>query len=323
MEKKIDVLHNLGFELKNISNEIKNNIFLRNNWFTIENVNFSLDYWSKTLEKKNVKKWVSNYIFDTRDKNLGIICAGNIPLVGLHDVICGYLSGYNLKIKLSSQDDILMKIVIEYLINNRSEEKIQIVDFLKDIDLVIATGSNNTFRYFEYYFRDICSILRKNRTSIAILNGEEKDEELGGFADDFFTYFGRGCRNISKVFLPKGYDLDKIFRAFYRYSYIDNNNKYKNNYDYNRAMYILEKIPFLENGFFMMKEDESLFSPISVLYYQYYNDISEVKDFIKKNEQNIQCIVSNILDGSVNFGESQTPKIYDYADNSDTLAFLK
>ena len=224
--------------------------------------------------------------------------AGNIPLVGFHDFLSVVISGNKALVKLSSDDKFLLPAVIEllFLIEPRFKDLIEIKPFIvKDMDAVIATGSNNSSRYFKEYFADKPHIIRKNRTSIAVLNGSETDEELKDLSDDVFTYFGLGCRNVSKVFLPKAYDLNKLFNAFFHHQEIVENNKYGNNYDYNKAVYLMNQDALLENGFMLLKEDEGLFSPISVLFYQYYDDVNEVARFIDVYEEDIQCVVGKKL----------------------------
>ena len=250
--------------------------------------------------------------------------AGNIPLVGFHDFLSVLILGHRVIIKMSSSDNVLIKMIIEQLLNLAPEfyGKIAFVDNLKDnkFDAVIATGSDNSAKYFQYYFKNIKQIIRKNRRSIAIIEGTESNLQLKGLADDIFSYFGLGCRNISKVFIKNGYDLDKLFEVFYPYKEIIEHKKYRNNYDYNKAVFLMGKNQLIENGFLLMKKDKSLQSPVAMLYYEYYDQISTVERYIEENVDQLQCIVSK---KNTSFGSAQYPSLLDYADGIDTIEFLK
>jgi hypothetical protein len=225
---------------------------------------------------------------------------------------------------MSSSDNVLIKMIIEQLLNLAPEffGKIAFVDNLKDnkFDAVIATGSDNSAKYFQYYFKNIKQIIRKNRRSIAIIEGTESNLQLKGLADDVFAYFGLGCRNISKVFIQNGCDLDKLFDVFYPYKEIIEHKKYRNNYDYNKAVFLMGKNQLIENGFLLMKEDKLLQSPVAMLYYEYYDQISTVERFIEENADQLQCIVSK---KNTSFGSAQCPSLWDYADGIDTIEFLR
>ncbi|MDB4212792.1 acyl-CoA reductase [Flavobacteriaceae bacterium] len=294
-----------------------------NSWFTDENIKINLTYWSKKLIKTNLNQWLSKYnLKDTSRKNIAIIMAGNIPLVGFHDFICVFLAGHNSIIKLSSNDKYLIPFLLN-LVKFPSDKVVYLDGMLKDYDAVIATGSDNTSRYFEYYFKNKQSIIRKNRNSIAILDGNETDEELKSLSHDILTYFGLGCRSVSKLYVPKGYNFDSFFNSIFAYKDLINNHKYANNYDYNKAIYLMSEYKFLDNGFFMIKEGNEMHSPISTINYEYYDNISHLSEKIKQQEENIQCIVSNIkFEGRIDFGETQNPSLNQYADNIDVMNFL-
>lgn len=304
-----------------------------NGWFTLENVLFSLEQWSDALTRENLQKWISRYDFDqVESKTVGIIMAGNIPLVGFHDFISVLLSGHKVLVKQSSNDKLLLPVITDYLkaIAPEWSEKIEILPDSADsaskmtnYDAVIATGSNNTARYFEYYFSGKPSIIRKNRNSVAVLTGEESSEELSALAEDIFRYYGLGCRNVSKLYVPKNYDFNAFFEAIYHWNPIINQAKYANNYDYNKAVYLMSQFQLLENGFLILKEDRSLSSPIATLFYERYEDLEAVKKELNSRKEEIQCVVGkNILEQEVSFGQTQQPHLWDYADNVDTLAFL-
>jgi hypothetical protein len=295
----------------------------KNPWFTDANIKVNLTYWSKKLTKHNLNKWLSKYnLNNTSRKNIAIIMAGNIPLVGFHDFICVFLSGHNSIIKLSNNDNCIIPFLTD-LMKLPSERIVYSDSFLKDYDGVIATGSDNTSRYFDYYFKNKRSIIRKNRNSIAILNGEESDDDLKSLSQDIFTYFGLGCRNVSKLYVPKNYNFDLFFNSIFCYKELINNHKYANNYDYNKAIYLMSEYKFLDNGFFIVKEGNEMHSPISTINFEYYDNVSILKEKINLEDDNIQCIVSNIeFKGKVNFGETQNPSLNQYADNIDVMRFL-
>lgn len=297
-----------------------------NPWFTKKNIHNVLKYWANKLNDKSLIEWTNKYNFHKTDSSVAIIMAGNFPLAGFHDFICVLLSGNKLIVKPSSDDKILICFFIDFLKDSFSELKDYIFiseGKLSDFEMVIATGSNNTFNYFEYYFRDKKSILRKNRNSIAILDGKETKVQLTSLARDIFQYFGLGCRNVSKIFIPVGYDLMKLKNYFKEFEDIIYHNKYSNNYNYHKTIKIMNNEKFIDNGYFMLVESDEFSPPISVVNYQYYSDIKEVQEIIEENQDRLQCVVSHCnIKKIVEFGETQNPKLYDYADNIDTFNFL-
>ncbi len=305
--------------------ELVDSVHSENGWFTRDSVIFVYRAWVNALEKGKVEKWLSNYSLERNDNSkVGVIMAGNLPMVGLHDALSVIVSGNVLHAKLSSKDRSLMMLilnVIQKLIPN--PEQVQIVEQLKDVESLIATGSDNSARYFDYYFKDKKRVIRKNRTSIAVLEGNESEEELKGLSHDIFRHFGLGCRNVTKLYLPKGYDLDHVFKALFHYQEIANHNKYANNYDYNKAVYLLNKIKLIENGFLLMKEDEGIHSPVGALFYEFYETLDDVKRIIENRKDELQCVVSKAaLPQRVSFGMAQSPELWDYADGIDTIDFL-
>ena len=251
--------------------------------------------------------------------------AGNIPLVGFHDFLSVLLIGDHFVGKLSSNDNILLPFLAEELINIQPEFSNRI-EFTKDrlpqFDKVIATGSNNTARYFEYYFKDKPHIIRKNRNSVAVLQGNETNEQLKALGEDIFQYFGLGCRNVSKLFVPKGYNFDVFFEAMYAYRDVINHHKYANNYDYNKAVYLMSSVKLLDNAFLLLKEDLNFSSPIGTLFYEFYSDEVQLQNRVKQEEENIQCIVGTHKFSEVDFGKAQHPELTEYADGVDTIKFL-
>ena len=325
IEKKEDIQYNdLFFD------GFKHQIKLakeHNGWFTTNNIAFALNGWAESLTEINLNKWLDNYSIDiSQSKKVAIIMAGNIPLVGFHDFLSVLISGHSVLVKQSSNDKHLLPFLAKYLEYVEPGFKGQIEfteEKLQNFDAVIATGSNNTARYFEYYFKQKPSIIRKNRNSVAVLNGNETSEELQGLSEDIFRYYGLGCRNVSKLFVPKGYNFDAFFNAMYPWNQIINENKYANNYDYNKAVYLMSEFDMLENGFLMIKEDESYASPIATIFYEYYNSNEALKEKLNTDKENIQCVVSNnLFDDEIVFGKTQKPQLWDYADNVDIIEFL-
>jgi hypothetical protein len=293
-----------------------------NPWFTEKNIKSSMKGLAVLLEEAELKAFANNYSYTNQPKKIALIMAGNIPLVGFHDLICVLLSGNNAICKLSSQDSRIPLFVIRLLIemDERLNEKIQlVVGPLKDFDAVIATGSNNTIAQFETYFRKYPHIFRRNRTSIAVLTGEESKDELTALGDDCFLYFGMGCRNVSKIFIPKDFNTDRLFEAFLQHSDLINHHKYGNNYDYNRTIFLMNSIPFLDNNCFMLKEDKGLHAPLSVIYYERYENLADAVTFIQTHRSELQVIVGK---EHTPFGVAQTPKIDDFADDIDTMLWL-
>lgn len=310
--------------------EAVNLAMLDNHWFTPDSVSYSLRALAEMLQQKALDKWLQNYtIPENNDKarSVGVVTAGNIPLVGFHDFLCVMVSGHHFIGKLSSRDDHLLKALAGILVQILPElsTRIRFTDnLLKDYEAVIATGSNNSARHFEYYFRNVPHIIRKNRNGIALLDGSENPDELRSLADDIFRYFGLGCRNVSKIYVPMNYDFDPFFRALEGWKEIRNHHHYVNNYEYNRAIFLVNQVPHLDNGFLLVREERMLPSPVAVLHYEKYPSVQQLSDELKKREQEIQCIVS--LQGKpwcgIPFGTSQNPGPADYADGVDTLAFL-
>ena len=297
-----------------------------NSWFTDDNVLFAIENWSKLLTPENLKKWVSKYdITNKPSKKIAVIMAGNIPLVGFHDFLTVLISGHTLIAKQSSNDKFLLPMIAKYLehVEPEFKGKINFTEKLENFDAVIATGSNNTARYFDYYFGKYPHIIRKNRNAVAVLTGNETKEELEKLGNDIFRYYGLGCRNVAKIFIPKNYNFDNFFRAIYKFKDVLNYEKYENNYTYNKAVYLMSLFKLQENGFLMLKEDKSYSSPISSLFYEYYTNLEQLKTKLITEKENIQVIVSNInINESVRFGETQKPQLHQYADGVDTLNFL-
>lgn len=320
--------NNLESLEKNKFDKAINESILHNSFFSKKNILKSLLSWSNVLTKKSIDDFLSNYLIKNkkREKKIAIIMAGNIPLVGFHDFFCVIISGNFAVIKLSSKDSHLFKFILSFLVkeNPDFDTKFDVVESKLEIfDAVIATGNNISANQFELYFKKYPKIIRKNRHSIAILNGNETKKEIELLANDIFYYYGLGCRNVSKIFIPNNYNLDILFKSFVLWNEVINKNSYSNNYNYYRAIYLLNKEVFFDNGFVLLKESEKIGSPVGTIYFEYYKSDNQIKEMIKKNNEKIQCIVSNNnYPKTIKFGETQMPNLNDFADDIDTFNFL-
>lgn len=303
--------------------ELVERVHVFNPWFTPNFVRLSFLGIASWLTTDKLSKWLDNYTYSSHPKRVGLIMAGNIPLVGFHDFLCVLMSGHIAVCKFSSNDNKLWPELLKVLttIDNRVSERFEVKEYkLGDIDAIIATGSDNSSRYFEYYFSKYPHIIRKNRNSIAVIDGTESLEDFEKLGDDVFTYFGLGCRNVSQLFIPESFDLNLFFKGVYKYNeIIMNHHKYINNFDYNRAIYLLNQEDVLENGFALLRFSDSLSSPLSVINCHRYKNKGEVEEFIAKHEDSIQVVIGKDY---LPFGSSQTPTLVDYADNVDTMVFL-
>jgi hypothetical protein len=330
--KSIDAFAQLGQYLLNPDEQLQaiiNTEQQHNPWFTPLNVSRAVNSIGQMLNKTNLSNWLSRYDLPNNDpKKVGLILAGNIPLVGFHDVLCVLISGKIALIKASAQDARLINHLLKKLteIEPAFTGKYSFVDRLEKFDAVIATGSDNTSRYFEYYFSKVPHIIRKNRNSLAVLTGQETEAHICELGHDIFDYYGLGCRNVSKLLVPKDYDFTYFFESIQPYYVIADHHKYHNNYDYNKSIYLVNGDKHLDNGFLLLKEDSKWVSPLAVLYYEYYNDIKSAEEIINSVSDKLQCIVSAIplktQTQVVDFGMSQQPGLWDYADSIDTMDFL-
>jgi hypothetical protein len=330
--QRVEAFINLGKFINSAENEelIQDWVELansRNNWFTPENVRKSLQsIVQEFLNPEKLQKWAAYYMEPSASKKVGVVMAGNIPAVGFQDALCVLVSGHTLLVKPSSDDQVLISAFLNQLISIEPgfAPYIRFVERLNEADAYIATGSDNTARYFHYYFAKKPNIIRRNRTSVAVLTGDETADELAGLGRDVLQYYGLGCRNVSKLFVPAGYDFTKFYEEIEptapRYLH---NHKYFNNYEYNRSIFLINRVEHTDNGFLMITENKALVSPISVLHFETYTDLDEVQLTLSESAEKIQCIVSHapIPDG-IAFGRSQEPGLFDYADSVDTMDFL-
>ena len=333
MSNLIEVFSELGRRLINPTDELQEIIDTErqyNAWFTPENVAMAIKAIGETLNPNSLEKWLGRYDLtgNKKGKKVGLILAGNIPLVGFHDVLCVLITGNTAMIKASSQDSRLIRHVLKMLvdIDDSFKHQYQFVERLENFDAVIATGSNNSSRYFDYYFGKVPNIIRKNRNSLALLAGSETTEQLMVLGHDIFDYFGLGCRNVSKLLVPKGYSFNFFFESIEVFQPVINHHKYNNNYGYNKSIYLVNGDKHFDNGFLLLKEDERLASPLAVLFYEYYDNLAAVQHMLNEQSDNIQCVAGpsslNLRNQVVDFGKSQQPDLWDYADGLDTMEFL-
>ena len=325
LQNRIEILLQLRTYLVQNSEEwqnVKHTASIHNGWFTPEFIDLAVqNIVDQFLEKDNLMAWVNHYhlIDAVTPKNVGIVMAGNIPMVGFHDFLCVFISGHYQTIKLSAKDDVLLKHLIQkmYSWDVTVQNYISFAPMLKGCDAYIATGSNNSARYFDYYFSKYPSIIRKNRTSVAILNKDESEETLEKLSDDIHAFFGLGCRNVTKIYVPEEYDFVPLLNSFHCYKYFGDHHKYRNNYDYNLSIQIMNNRFYMTNESTLLVENEAVFSPISQLNYSFYTDKELLFSTLKENQE-IQCIAGL----EIPFGKVQSPGLTDYADGIDTIQFL-
>ncbi len=332
LTQRISAFSELGKRISALdSNEVGSileRVANQNPWFTQANSKLALEGITKFLTQSNLEKWTSAYdLHPDHVKKVGVVMAGNIPLVGFHDFLSVLISGHKVLAKVSSQDSVLIQWLAEILISINPEFStlISFQERLNDAEAMIATGSDNTARYFEYYFRNVPNIIRKNRSSCAIIMGEESNKELETLGTDVFTYFGLGCRNVSKLYVPEGYQFNLLLDSWSSYQPVIQHHKYCNNYDYQKSILLVNSIPHLDNGFVLLTESEALVSPISTVYYETYLDQKDLNHKITNHSNKLQCTVSagGWFNGSIPFGNAQSPEVWDYADHIDTLKFLE
>ena len=334
LKDRIKAIEKLGYFFSNISEEDScyDNFFeaieraqIQNGWFQKKACVTSIKSWGSALRPDKIARWEGNYPLKDyhNPKTIALIMAGNIPLVGLHDLVSIWISGNRALVKCATKDNILIPFIVG--IDPLFESLTTFTNGqLENFDAVIATGSNNAARYFDYYFSKYPHIIRKNKNGIAVLTGSETKEDMKSLGKDMLQYFGLGCRNISKIYLPKSFDLNMVFGGLYPFAHVIEMNKYANNYDYNKAVYLMSEIDFLENGFFMLRENNDISSPIATAHYEFYDKLSTLKSQLIEEQEKIQCIVSKAdIEGAIPFGQAQNPQLWDYADGVDTLEFLK
>jgi hypothetical protein len=326
LQQRIDLMVELGNYMKQNGAEWQDTVqqaYQHNPWLIPEFINTAAsNIVQNFLNKEALENWAAHYRLDDNIsvKNIGVVMAGNIPMVGFHDFLTVFISGHDQTIKLSSKDDILLKHLVNKLYSLQAETKgsIRLAEILKGCDAYIATGSNNSSRYFEQYFSKYPHIIRRNRTSVAILDGEESTEDLENLSDDIHLYFGLGCRNVTKIFVPEGYDFVPLLQAFNTYRHFSDHHKYNNNYDYQLAIMLMNNVYYMTNGTTLLMENPAIFSAISVLNYEFYKEGGKTADLLK-NQNDIQCIVGKDF---LPFGQAQDPGLFSYADGIDTMQFL-
>ncbi|MDQ3072089.1 MAG: acyl-CoA reductase [Bacteroidota bacterium] len=335
LQERIDAFSRLG---KRVEAGLINNVYEpeliaaenANGWFTLENTRPALSAIAeKFLDRRKISEWLSSYTIVEPPKpvKIAIVMAGNVPLAGWHDVMCVLLLGHKVLIKSSSKDDVLIKLLLDELIDIevRFHNFIEFAVRMEIFDAVIATGSNNTFRYFEYYFGKYPHLLRKNRNSVAVLSADQPVEDLNALGSDIFSYFGLGCRNVSKMYVPEGYSFTKFFDSIENFFYVENHNKYKNNYDYNKSIFLLNKEIHFDNGFLLARESAWLSSPMACIHYEFYSTERQLRETLESLKEDIQCIVGDtgLISDAISFGTTQQPELWDYADRVDTITKIQ
>lgn len=337
--ERIELLAELGHYLRETPDEaleaIIQQAYVANRWFTPDNIRQALSAIATAfLAEEKLTAWAARYPMPDAahpQKTVGIVMAGNIPLVGFHDWLCTFVAGHKALVKLSEKDRYLLPFLVKKMGDwvFESWEYTHFLDEserLRDMDAVIATGSNNTARYFEQYFGKYPNIIRRNRNSVAVLTGYETDDELRALGRDIFTYFGLGCRNVSKLYVPHGYRFDHLLDILAENRDILLHDKYKNNYDYNLALFLLNHTPHLNNGCLLLREESSLQARIASAHYEYYDELFDLEATLAEQRDGIQCVVSKVKlrdFSALPFGKSQQPELDDYADGADTMAFLR
>lgn len=313
-------------EFKELLNRVSN----ENLWFTPSHVRASINGICQFLTEGNLNQWLKKYQVseNNTNKNVAVIMAGNIPMVGFHDMLSVLISGHTFIGKLSTKDNQLLDFIAKLLINLNPEFE-NLIHFQSgqlsgetSFDAIIATGSNNSARYFDAYFSKYPNIIRRNRNSVAVISGNETEEEIKALGNDIFLYFGLGCRNVSKLYIPKDYDITNLLKHWEDYKHIIDHSKYANNYDYQRSLLLMNKIQHYDNGFLLLQENTEIASPIGVVYFEYYSELQDIEQKLKLDSESIQCIVASDLDDAIPFGKAQEPQLWDYADNVDTMQFL-
>lgn len=326
LQKRIKLLAELLKYLEENGKEwqvVKAQASLHNGWFIPDFIDLAIqNICREFLKKEKLEQWIAYYHLDDNvgGKNVGLVMAGNIPMVGFHDFLSVFISGHRQKIKLSSKDDILFKHLVQKMAewDESMPDFVSFAEMLKGCDAYIATGTNNSAKYFKYYFSKYPHIIRRNRTGVAVLTGNESSEDLNKLSDDIHIYFGLGCRNVTKILVPREYDFIPLLKAFDRYAYFADHHKYKNNYDYQLSIALLNNIYYMTNGSTLLIEEEGIFSPISRVNYSFYTDQAKLISSLQK-EPDIQCIAGS---GWIPFGLTQRPSLTDYADGADTMQFL-
>lgn len=335
LQERIEAMVELGAYLQSEDEylqAIMHRTYRDNQWFTIENQQKALQaIATKFLERTKLEEWVAQYDIPEQTappRTVGLVLAGNIPLVGFHDMLSVFMAGHRAVIKRSEKDKYLLPTLVRQLekINPATASYFTFPEVLKGFEAVIATGSNNSARYFETYFGKYPHIIRKNRNAVAILDQKESPADLLALGQDVFQYFGLGCRNISKLYVPKGYTFEPLLEALHEFRQIVNHKKYKNNFDYHYSIYIINRMEYLANGCIMLLEKEDIPSPIANLYYEFYDDLEQLENKLTQQQDQIQLIAANLQlqqHPTVPFGKAQSPSLTDYADGVDTMQFLK
>lgn len=332
LDKRIEALADLGEHLQSGGNEVEEVIqkaCRQNPWFTLQTVRESIHAVANNyLDKGRLERWLFGYqINTTKPRTIGLILAGNIPMVGFHDLLTVFICGHNGLVKLSEKDKVLILYMVDYLktLHPEISKRITFAERLKNYDAIIATGSNTSAVQFERYFSHVPHIIRKNRNGVGVVFKDTTDESLERLGEDILLHFGLGCRNVAKLYLEKGFNTDKLFESLESQKDVRNHNKYMNNYDYNNALMLLNQEKFITNDFIILKESPSFNSRIATVHFEYFDSVQELRKNIETNRDQIQCVVTDrAIEGLsvIPFGKAQRPELSDYADGVDTVKFL-
>ncbi|NOU61196.1 acyl-CoA reductase [Marinifilum caeruleilacunae] len=322
--------HRLNDQYHQEFTELLARVSSENLWFTPEHVQASIKGICFFLRESNINKWLKSYKLSDKSTNtkVAVIMAGNIPMVGFHDMLSVLMAGHTFIGKLSTKDNKLLDFIAKLLISLQPEFEKLIrfevgqLNASNGFDAIIATGSNNSARYFDAYFSKYPNIIRRNRNSVALISGNESEKEIKALGNDIFLYFGLGCRNVSKLYIPENYDITQLFKHWEVYQSVIDHSKYANNYDYQRSLLLMNKIHHFDNGFLLLQENSAIASPVGVVYYEYYSELQDIKQKLKTDSELIQCVVASDFESAIPFGKAQEPQLWDYADNVDTMQFL-
>lgn len=294
-----------------------------NSWFTEETINSAIQAICDTmLNKTELERWSSKYSF-TKSYNIGVIAAGNIPLVGFYDILAVIVSKSTCYYKPSSKDSALINWIVSEVKKLDNDFKIYELTDNSPLDAIIATGSDNTNRYFKSKYGDLKALYRGTRTSVAIITNQTTDKEIEALHGDIFTYWGLGCRNVSHLYVENGFDLNRITLCFSRKKITFK--KYINNYLFTRAEKVINKEKFIDGGYYIIKENDAKTSALSEITYSFFDSIKDVECDLQINDSKIQCVVNNNVVNhkrGVQFGKAQMPELEDAPNSQDVLKFI-
>jgi len=348
LEERIQILIHLGKRLLEEDDyymAVAKRCAYENPWFTVENIQLATRSIANAyLSEPHLRKWMDHYKLGAipLPKNVALVLSGQTPLEGFHDVLCVFVMGHYSQIKLADSDKYLLPYLVKLMKEkdeaSRREDRdmfakyFEFVERLKDFDAVIAANSNKkSDRYFKTYFGKYPHIIRQQKNGVAILEGKETSEDLKALAKDVFQYFGLSNRSVAKLYVPKDYDFQLLLEVFHQHNKLVLNSKYKNNFDYNTALLMMNSVPYLSNGAIVLKEDTAFQSRIATLHYEFYTDKKVLVNTLLESEDAIACVVSiqDLPKGleekeivTIPFGTAHELDLMNYGDGVDTMDFL-